>query len=93
MTKHEYLLTCYAEECMEVAQRIHKALRFGIDDTYEGMTVRESIDYEFNDLLAVAYMCAAEGLVLASLDREAIAAKQAKVLKWLEYARERGTLT
>ena len=56
MHEEQYLLTCLAEECGEVAQRCTKALRFGINEIQPG---HEATNYarlwgELCDLQAVA---------------------------------------
>lgn len=58
-TKEEYLLICLAEECVEVAQRICKAQRFGLEEIQESnpnetRNNRTRIIEELNDLVAVA---------------------------------------
>lgn len=102
MTRLDHLLTCLAEECMEVAQRATKALRFGINETQPGLpgagTNAQRLVYEFNDLLAVyrKLKCCggAEGMLQFPSAREtAIADKEAKVEKFLEYSAIQGRLT
>ena len=58
MNRQEFLLTIMAEECVEVAQRISKALRFGLDEVQPGQEFKNSerILGEMMDLLAVAQM-------------------------------------
>lgn len=67
MNREEYLLMVAAEECMEVAQRIHKALRFGMEQVQmdpddkpeqnpERLTNRERIYREYFELRAVLGM-------------------------------------
>lgn len=96
MNEQEYLLACLAEECAEVQQAIGKALRFGIDDSPpSGLACnREYITRELIDVLAVSEMLRDRG-VLPSPDRkhEMILDKKAKVLRFMDYSRERGTLT
>ena len=56
MVRREHLLTCLAEECTEVGQRVTKALRFGLAEVQAGQTLtnRQRIAEEYRDLVAVA---------------------------------------
>lgn len=85
----EHLLTILAEECAEVAQRASKALRFGLEEIQEGqeLTNAQRIEQEFADLTAVFAM-----LQLNPPTREQIDAKREKVIKFIEYSQECGTL-
>jgi hypothetical protein len=89
MTRHEHLLTLVSEEAAELVQRATKALRFGMGEVQPGQD--HSNDYrlceEWTDLVAVMEM-----LGLESFGREAIAAKVAKVERFLAYSRDVGTL-
>ncbi len=97
MTRTEHLLTILAEECSEVAQRVSKALRFGIDEVQPGqeLTNADRITYEMVDLVAVFDMLCEAG-VLPFIHRPAfnenagIAAKKAKVEKFLAFSAGRG---
>ena len=94
MNRPEYLLTCLAEECSEVSQRISKALRFGLDEIQTGQSLNneERILDEFIDLLAVMEILNREG-VLASpmITEDDIQQKQTKIEKYLEISRKQGT--
>lgn len=94
MNLQEHLLTCLAEECVETAQRITKALRFGLAEVQPGqpLTNLERINQELTDLLGVASLCCDHGIDIDP-NPDAFAAKKAKVLKFAQYAREQGTLT
>ena len=93
MTRQQLLLTQLAEECMEVAQRASKAIRFGIDEIQPGqeLTNVERLRLEFSDLMAICDMLFYEGINL-SVEQSLIDAKQAKVEKFLEYSRSLGVL-
>jgi len=97
MNRQEHLLTILGEECVEVAQRCSKALRFGISEVQPGqdLTNASRIVSELTDLLAVLEMLSDEGVLdLSSQDtRELTAQKKAKVERFLEYSRACGTLT
>lgn len=87
MTETEHLLCCLAEECAEVAQRVSKALRFGLEEIQPGQPLNnaERITGELTDLFAVAQMIEGRGIPRfgATVDVEA---KQAKVRRYLEYS-------
>jgi len=90
VTKIQHLLTCLAEECAEVAQRVSKAQRFGLQEVQPGQPLNnaERIVKELNDLWAVVEM-----LDLCHVDRAAIEEKKRKVTQFMEYAAKCGTLT
>jgi NTP pyrophosphatase (non-canonical NTP hydrolase) len=96
MNRSEHLLSCLAEECAEVAQRVSKALRFGLQEIQPGqsLTNAERIEQELSDLIAVAAMLNEEDILdMDGLDSEAVDRKQAKVEKFMVYAVEQGALT
>ena len=96
MNKTEYILTCISEECSEVQQAISKALRFGLDDFYpskkEGNNLQDLID-ELNDLSGVLLL-AKENNILPEhfLDADKVVAKRDKILKYMDYSKNCGTL-
>lgn len=94
MNRREHLLTILAEECAEVAQRISKALRFGLEEVQPGqeLTNAERISQELSDLHAVAEMLCEEGVELLTWPYEALDAKQAKVERFLLHSADNGTL-
>jgi NTP pyrophosphatase (non-canonical NTP hydrolase) len=94
MTRTEHLLWILAEECAEVAQRASKAARFGVNEIQPGQTETnaERLSHEMNDLIGVAQLLADEGALAVSADQDEVAAKRAKVEKFLRYSRECGTL-
>lgn len=103
MTLQEHLLTIAAEECAEIAQRLSKAQRFGMDqiqrdaddqpqENPEHLTNRERIVREFYDLRAVLGMVGIDAWDASPQARAAEAAKVAKVQKYLERSRRCGTL-
>lgn len=93
MTRHEHLLIILAEECNEVAHRISKALRFGLDDIQPGqqMDNGERISLELDDVFAVLQMLCDDGFVYHSRYSR-IQAKKDRVEKYLEFSRNCGTL-
>jgi len=95
MNKTEHLLVCAIEECAELQQAVSKALRFGLDDGHpdKQTTNAEDIMKEYTDLIAVMTMLIGEGLIHDYFMDRAIEAKREKVLRYMVYAKERGTLT
>lgn len=97
MTENEHLLSCLAEECAEVAQRVSKVLRFGLDEVQPGQELNNAqrLAGELIDLQAVLIMLQDRGIIpypLVSNPDDAIAKKIAKVHKYMDLARELGTL-
>jgi NTP pyrophosphatase (non-canonical NTP hydrolase) len=92
----EHLLSCLAEECAEVSQACSKALRFGLDDKgpNHALTNAEYIAHELSDVLAVLELLVEDaGVAIPNpYNDAAIAAKKAKVRKYMQYAIKRGTL-
>ena len=98
MTIQEHLLTITVEECAEVAQRVTKVIRFGMeqiqrdaDDKPEEnpdlLTNRERVILEVNDLVAMLRMTG-----LFRLDEDRQRAKQEKVERYLMRSAACGTL-
>jgi hypothetical protein len=94
MTEIEHLLTCLAEEAGEIVQACTKALRFGIYDGYPGTgrTNAADIDLECIHLWTVRKMLVERGLFPAPSCQSAGEKKEQKVLAYMEYAKERGTI-
>jgi len=101
MTRKEHLMIRAMEECAELSQRFSKALVFGLDQIQEdandkpeenplGLTNRERIVNEFNDLVAVMAMCGFHYVKI--VDANKFAAKMDKVERYLERSRRCGTL-
>jgi hypothetical protein len=99
MNRTEHLLTIAAEECAEVAQRISKALQFGLDEIQPGqpLTNRERIRYEYSDLAAVLEMVdpatTASGGTIHPPSGKAMDEKRVKVEQFLAYSNQCGTLS
>jgi NTP pyrophosphatase (non-canonical NTP hydrolase) len=93
VTRTEHLLTILAEECAEVAQRVSKALRFGLAEVQPGQeyTNAERIEFELTDLIAAAEMLI-EDRVIADPDQNdiLISEKKRKVEKFLKFSAGRG---
>jgi NTP pyrophosphatase (non-canonical NTP hydrolase) len=93
MNKLQYLLTKFAEEASEVAQIALKTQQFGPYEIVPGgdKTNIERVNFELNDLLAVAQMINEELGSLELFDSDKfMAAKKAKVQKFLQYSVECG---
>jgi hypothetical protein len=97
MTDTEHLLICMSEECAEISEqcsrlavRISKALRFGLDEVQPGQLLSnaERIAGELADLIAVAEMLEDAG----DITRKSIDAKKTKLCKFMDYARQLGSL-
>ena len=99
MNRHEHLATTATEECGEVAQRISKALRFGWSEVQPGQPLNnaERIVQEFHDLYAMLDWLQDEGLIADHLilrpNTNQMAAKRAKVEKFMAISREQGVLS
>jgi NTP pyrophosphatase (non-canonical NTP hydrolase) len=96
MNKTEHLLTCLIEECAEVQKAAAKALRFGLDDHHPdlpALTNADEIAHEFVDMLAIIEMLRDENIIPALKLEQTTQAKKDKVLKYMAYAKERGTLS
>ena len=95
MNRTEYLLTCLAEEAVEVAQRATKAKRFACDEVQPGqeMSNTQRIRQELSDLIAVAEMLEEAGVPVLPLEVDAIDRKKAKVAAFMEYSRSCGALS
>ena len=96
MNKTEHLLTCLIEECAEIQKVASKALRFGLDDHApdSDSTNAEDIITEIYDLLAIIEMLKEEKIIYDLPDtKELIKQKKDKVTKYMDYAKNRGTLS
>lgn len=96
MTRTEHLLTIAAEECSEIAQRISKAIRFGLKEVQPGQerTNAERIMVEFADLCVVMEHLVNDG----DLDEDTVdyekfyQEKSERLEKFIEHARKCGTV-
>jgi hypothetical protein len=96
MNRSEHLLTCLAEECAEVGQRVSKALRFGLAEVQPGQPLNNAqrIAAEVKDVLSVAAILERHGLLTDYLPTAGeIGAKEAKIERFMTIAREQGVLT
>lgn len=94
MTRIEHLLTIFAEECNETAQRATKALRFGLSDVQpeQTLTNAERLLGEYSHIVCAIAMLRREG-VLPAVDIHGMAElKRIQVEHFLEYSQSIGTL-
>lgn len=93
MNTTEHLLTKLIEECSEVIKDASKALIFGLDDHEPGqnLTNREKLTIETSEVIASIEMLEASDLIGCPV-LEVIEDKKRRVIKWMNYAREKGTL-
>jgi hypothetical protein len=89
MNREEMLRVIAMEECNEIAQRISKAIRFGLQQIQPGQekTNERRVKDEFNDLVAMLRM-----LDLFELDEARQAEKRNKVEKYLKFSIVCGTM-
>lgn len=96
MTRNEHLLIILGEECAEVAQRVSKALRFGLSEVEPGEEApnAQRITAELKDLWAMAIICAQAGLIpYPQPSVTEIEAKRDKVERFFAISRAQGTLS
>lgn len=98
MTKEEYLLLYAAEECLEIAHRICKSLRFTLLEIEQNQskTNKERIMDEYADLVGVMVYLQARNILPKEDDKfwEKVEEKIfVKVNKWLEYSKGLGVIT
>lgn len=79
---------------METAQRVTKAVRFGIDEIQKDQpsTNGERVVYEFNDLFAVMELLKEMGAIDDIVKPEMVAAKKEKIRKYMQYSKELGVI-
>lgn len=94
MNRTDHLLDILAEECNEVALRVSKALRFGLDEVQPGQTLinRQRIMVEVNDLYAALKVLGDVGAIDPNPDPSAVQAKITKVEAFLVYSAKCGRL-
>lgn len=93
MTRQEMLLTILAEECAEVAQRVSKALRFGLNEKRNlfEQNNAELIVHELSDLETIWDMLFEEGVLPNNCNYSQLE-KRERVEKYLSYSEKCGTL-
>ena len=98
MNDFEYLVTCLMEECVEVAQRCSKILRFGLNEREPGQELdnEERLVGEICDLRAITKRLNNEGYLIQLLDsgfvNEKARIKLMKLDAMMKHSRDRGCL-
>ena len=94
MNRQEHLLTVLMEECAEIQQAVAKSLRFGLEDRKSISTQMniEDITSELNDLYGIVELINESGVLLVR-DENKVKAKKKKVEYFINYAKERGTVS
>jgi NTP pyrophosphatase (non-canonical NTP hydrolase) len=96
MNRLEYLLTCLAEECSELAIECSKAKRFGLDSYGENdiTTSRynnsENLVKEFVDVYALIKMLDQEGYIDSNFTSFQVNDKMDKVDKYYNISKQLG---
>jgi len=92
MTKEQYYFTKLAEECSEVAQIALKTQQFGMLEKRQGqdLTNAERCHEELNDILAIVEVLNDAFGFGFTRNEGAIAAKKAKVLRYMKYSMDLG---
>ena len=96
MTKLQYLLIKLAEEAAEISQIALKTAQFGLNEIKPGqaLTNIERVNFEYNDLLAIAEMINTEAedtyLITNFVEMDA---KKLKVEKYYGYSKTLGMVT
>lgn len=97
MTRTQHLLVILMKDATKVAQRVSKALLFGVEEVQPGQTLTngERVTMGFIDLLAAFEMAAEDGAVPfvhqpAFQENVAIIAKREKVEVFLKFSSARG---
>ncbi len=91
----DYYLTKLAEEASEVAQIALKTQQFTMDEIRPGqeLTNKQRCHAELNDLLAMVEVLNEDYGFEFVPNKEAMAKKKEKVLKYLQYSVDLGTVT
>lgn len=97
MTRNEHLLTAFAEECVESAQRATKALRFSLGEVQPGQLQdnAQRLLQEFLEAIALLEMMQDEKLIPvhdAEWVEEYKARKKLRFEKYLNLSKQNGTL-
>lgn len=95
MNWREYLLTTLSEECTEVAQRVSKSLRFGLDEVQPGqsMSNADRICLELDDLHGTLKLLHDAGIFTYVPNEDRQNQKVQKILNYAAYAELCKTLT
>lgn len=92
------MLGLLAEESVEVSHRVHKALRFSLEEVQTGHTRNNEgrLIEEFIDLLVVMQVLVEEGVIQDPIEvewaKQHAIDKQAKIAKYIEYSTKLGII-
>lgn len=99
MNRTEHLLSCLAEECCEVGQRVSKALRFSLAEVQESsignpkqLSNAERISEEMRDVYAVAVLLVEARVIPDFRASIHVEYKRERILKYMEHAHKTGAL-
>jgi hypothetical protein len=99
VNRAEYLLTVAGEEAVEVAQRVSKALRFGLTEVQPGQSLNnaERIVEEFHQLYAMLDWLQREGAIPDRIDiapdQVTMRQKRDKVQRFMAISVKEGALS
>jgi NTP pyrophosphatase (non-canonical NTP hydrolase) len=82
VAQNEEILLITQEECAEVTQAISKVFRFGMEDTFNGVSNREHLEEELGDLMCMIDLLIDSGMVSESAVLTARAEKLNKLKTW-----------
>ena len=93
-SEREMLLTQLGEECAEVIQAISKIERFGPEETMPGLndTNMTRLYLEMNDVMTLMSMVAEKWGLPTIGDYALLTAKKQKVIQYMKYSKECGTV-
>jgi len=80
--KQSEVLRITQEECAEVIQAISKVFRFGLDETFEGKTNKQSLASELGDLQCMINLIQEHGIVSKEEIRNAEISKRNRLQMW-----------
>jgi NTP pyrophosphatase (non-canonical NTP hydrolase) len=72
------------EECSEVTQACSKIIRFGLDNSYDGVSNRDHLQTEIGDLTYLFTFLMDKGIIDSNKVADACRAKQEKLKRWTE---------
>lgn len=94
ISKEEYLINCLGEEGVEIAQRVFKINRFGLNEIQPGQELNnlQRLQIEITDFVATLQMLAE---LMPEFDGDidldaAVKRKQEKLKKYIKYSQDLG---
>lgn len=97
MNREQMLLLKLAEECVEVAHRVHKAVKFGLSERQPGQDLdnSERIMEELLDLFAVLQLLEREGYLKDTTGDnlgEVLESRTERIEKYMQYSKNLGII-